>query len=237
MFYDVALVGGGIVGLATARELLLRHPRLKLIVLEKDEVLAAQQTGHNSGVIHSGVYYRPGSLKARLCLEGRASLWKYCDANGIAYRNVGKLIVATEERELAALDRLYARGLANGIAELRMLDAGGIAQREPHCRGIRAIHSPLTGIVDFARVARSFARDVLRAGGTIETATRCRFHPEDRERDNTAYGPRRSRSEVRRHLRRFARGSFGENDGRTGGSENRALSGKLSRSGARKASI
>jgi L-2-hydroxyglutarate oxidase LhgO len=172
MLYDVALVGGGIVGLATARGLLLRHPRLKLIVLEKDEVLAAQQTGHNSGVIHSGVYYRPGSLKARLCLEGRALLWKYCDANRIAYRNVGKLIVATEERELAALDRLYARGLANGIAELRMLDGGGIAQREPHCRGIRAIHSPLTGIVDFALVARSLGRDVLRAGGAVETGRR-----------------------------------------------------------------
>ncbi len=169
MVYDIAIVGGGIVGLATARDLLLRHPHLKLIVLEKDDVLASQQTGHSSGVIHSGIYYQPGSRKARLCVEGRKLLWAYCDARGIPYRNVGKLIVATEERELGLLEELYARGLANGIAELQMLDAAGIRRREPHCNGIRAIYSPVTGIVDFVRVARSYGRDVLAAGGVIQT--------------------------------------------------------------------
>lgn len=168
MTYDIAIVGGGIVGLATGRELLGRHPRLKLVVLEKDDVLATQQTGHNSGVIHSGIYYKPGSLKARLCVEGRKALWEYCDAKGIAYKNVGKLIVATDEAELPLLDDLYGRGLANGIENLQLVDAAGIAQREPHCRGIKAIYSPVTGIVDYGEVARSYGRDVAQAGGTIE---------------------------------------------------------------------
>jgi L-2-hydroxyglutarate oxidase LhgO len=172
MTYDVAIVGGGIVGLATARELLIRHPRLRLIVLEKDDVLAGQQTGHNSGVIHSGIYYKPGSLKAQLCVEGREALWAHCDAKGIPYRNVGKLIVATEERELPLLDDLYRRGLANGIENLEIVEAAGIAEREPHCRGIKAIFSPVTGIVDYGEVARSYARDVLESGGTVQTGRR-----------------------------------------------------------------
>ena len=169
MAYDIAIVGGGIVGLATGRELLARHPHLKLAVLEKDGTLASQQTGHNSGVIHSGIYYKPGSLKAKLCVEGRKALWQYCDAKRIPYKNVGKLIVATEERELPLLDDLYQRGLANGIEDLQIVDAAGIAQREPHCRGIKAIYSPVTGIVDYGVVARSYADDILEAGGTIET--------------------------------------------------------------------
>lgn len=172
MIYDVAIVGGGIVGLATARELLGRYPALSLIVLEKDDVLAGQQTGHNSGVIHSGIYYKPGSLKARLCTEGRRALWDYCDDNGIPYKNVGKLIVATEERELPMLHELYQRGLANGIENLQLVDAAGIAEREPHCRGIEAIFSPVTGIVDYGEVARAYAKDVGNAGGTVETGRR-----------------------------------------------------------------
>ncbi|MBV8721670.1 MAG: L-2-hydroxyglutarate oxidase [Candidatus Eremiobacteraeota bacterium] len=171
MTYDIAIVGGGIVGLATGRELLGRHPHLKLVLLEKDDVLAAQQTGHNSGVIHSGIYYKPGSLKAKLCVEGRKALWAYCDAKQIPYKNVGKLIVATEERELPLLDDLYARGLANGIDNLKIIDAAGIAEREPHCRGIKAIDSPVTGIVDYGVVARSYAQDILEAGGIIETGS------------------------------------------------------------------
>ena len=135
MTYDIAIVGGGIVGLATARELLLRHPHLKLVLLEKEELLATHQTGHNSGVIHSGIYYKPGSLKAKLCVEGRRTLWKYCESKGIEYRNVGKLIVATEERELPLLEDLYKRGIQNGIESLEIVDADGIREREPHCRG------------------------------------------------------------------------------------------------------
>jgi 2-hydroxyglutarate dehydrogenase len=169
MTYDIAIVGGGIVGLATGRELLARHPHLKLIVLEKEDVLASHQTGHNSGVIHSGIYYTPGSLKAQLCTEGRTSLWEYCDAKQIPYKNVGKLIVATEESELKNLDELYQRGVANGIRGLEIVDEAGIREREPYCRGIKAIFSPVTGIVDYGIVARSYGEDVTAAGGEVET--------------------------------------------------------------------
>jgi L-2-hydroxyglutarate oxidase LhgO len=169
MRYDVAIVGGGILGLATGRELLARHPRLKLIVLEKDATLGSQQTSHNSGVIHTGIYYRPGSLKARLCVEGCRLLWNYCETHAIPYCNVGKLIVATEARELAQLEELHARGVANGVAGLKVLDAAGVAEREPSCRALRALYSPRTGIVDFAQVARSFAHDVLASDGAVVT--------------------------------------------------------------------
>jgi len=169
MTYDIAIVGGGIVGLATGRELLARHPHLKLVVLEKEDILASHQTGHNSGVIHSGIYYKPGSLKAQLCTEGRKSLWEYCDAKQIPYKNVGKLIVATEESELKNLDELYQRGIANGIGGLEIVDEAGIREREPYCRGIKAIFSPVTGIVDYGIVARSYGDDIKAAGGDVET--------------------------------------------------------------------
>ncbi|HEY5257258.1 MAG TPA: L-2-hydroxyglutarate oxidase [Candidatus Baltobacteraceae bacterium] len=169
MAYDIAIVGGGIVGLATGRELLLRHPQLKLVVLEKEDVLSMHQTGHNSGVIHSGIYYAPGSLKARLCAQGRRLLWEYCDAKQIPWKPVGKLIVATEESELDRLEALMKRGLDNGIEGLEFVDAAGIAAREPHCRGIKAIFSPVTGIVDYGIVARSYGDDILRADGEIFT--------------------------------------------------------------------
>jgi L-2-hydroxyglutarate oxidase LhgO len=167
MIYDIAVVGGGIVGLATARELLERHPRLKLANVEKEAFWNKHQTGHNSGVIHSGIYYKPGSLKAKLCVEGRVAAWDYCERNGIPYEDVGKLIVATEESELGRLDDLFARGKANGLAEIAMVDRAGIAQREPHCRGIKAIWSPKTGIVDWGRVANHYAADVNAAGGDL----------------------------------------------------------------------
>lgn len=169
MVYDIAIVGGGIVGLATGRELLERHPHLKLVILEKEDILAAHQTGHNSGVIHSGIYYKPGSLKAKLCTEGRRLLWAYCAEKGIEYKGVGKLIIATEERELPLLDDLYARGLQNGIEGLEVIDAAGIAEREPHARGIKAIFSPVTGIIDYGVVARSYGDDITAWGGDIFT--------------------------------------------------------------------
>jgi 2-hydroxyglutarate dehydrogenase len=169
MTYDVVIVGGGIVGLATGRELLQRHRHLKLVVLEKEEILSKHQTGHNSGVIHSGIYYAPGSLKARLCTEGRERLWAYCDAKQIEWKPVGKLIVATEESELGRLDDLMQRGISNGINGLQMIDAKGIEEREPHCHGIKAIFSPVTGIVDYGVVARSFGDDIREAGGEIYT--------------------------------------------------------------------
>jgi L-2-hydroxyglutarate oxidase LhgO len=167
MVYDIAVVGGGIVGLATSRELLRRYPRLKLANVEKETAYNKHQTGHNSGVIHSGIYYKPGSLKAKLCVEGRALATAYCDEKNIPYKMVGKLIVATDESELGRLDELYARGKANGIDGLELLDAAQIEEREPYCRGVRAIFSPVTGIVDWAVVAGHYAEDVREAGADM----------------------------------------------------------------------
>ncbi|HEV3089231.1 MAG TPA: L-2-hydroxyglutarate oxidase, partial [Candidatus Elarobacter sp.] len=167
MVYDIAVVGGGIVGLATTRELLLRHPNLRVANVEKEDVWSKHQTGHNSGVIHSGIYYKPGSLKAKLCVEGRKLAWEYCDAKGIEYKNVGKLIVATEESELGRLDDLMVRGRQNGIEGLEMLDAAQIAEREPYCKGIKAIFSPVTGIVDWGLVSRSYGEDAREMGADM----------------------------------------------------------------------
>jgi L-2-hydroxyglutarate oxidase LhgO len=165
--YDIAIIGGGIVGLATARELALRHPSLRIALLEKEPALAQHQSGHNSGVIHSGIYYKPGSLKAQLCVAGRIAAWEYCDRNHIEYRNVGKLIVATQESEIPALEELWRRGLENGIDGMQMLDKRGIREREPYCRGVQAIFLPMTGIVDWQRVALAYADDLREAGGTL----------------------------------------------------------------------
>jgi len=168
MVYDIAVVGGGIVGLATSRELLLRYPHLRLVNVEKEKVYNRHQTGRNSGVIHAGIYYKPGSLKAKLCVEGRKLAWAYLDRKQIPYKMVGKLIVATEESELGRLDDLWVRGQQNGIENLEMLDAAAIREREPHCRGIKAIFSPVTGIVDWGRVAQSYADDARELGATLE---------------------------------------------------------------------
>src|SRR5471030_206012 len=167
MIYDIAVVGGGIVGLATSRELLARYPHLKLANVEKETDWNRHQTGRNSGVIHSGIYYKPGSLKAKLCVEGRKLAWAYCEAKGIEYKPVGKLIVPTDESELGRLDDLWTRGQQNGVEGLEMLDAGAIAEREPHCKGVKAIFSPVTGIVDWGLVSRTYAGDVKEAGGDL----------------------------------------------------------------------
>ena len=167
MVYDIAVVGGGIVGLATSRELLLRHPRLKLANVEKEPGYHRHQTGRNSGVIHSGIYYKPGSLKAKLCVEGRKLAWTYLADKGIPYKPVGKLIVATDPSELGRLDDLWARGHQNGIEDLELLDERQIREREPACRGIKAIFSPVTGIVDWSLVARSYADDAQTGGADM----------------------------------------------------------------------
>jgi L-2-hydroxyglutarate oxidase len=169
---DFAVVGGGIVGLAAARELLARHPGARLCVLEAEKTLGRHQTGHSSGVVHAGIYYRPGSLKARLCVEGSRALYEYCEQRDLPYRKNGKLIVATDERELAGLDELERRGRANGVRELRRLSADEIAAVEPGARGVAALHSPETGIVDFAQVASSYAEDVVTAGGSVHLGAR-----------------------------------------------------------------
>ncbi len=164
---DVVVVGAGIVGLATARELALRHDGLRVAVLERESRIAAQQTGNTSGVVHAGIYYEPRSLKARLCVEGARELYAYCDQHGIETRRGGKLIVATADDELPRLDELERRGLANGVDGLRRLAAGEIAEVEPHVVGVAAMHSPGTGTVDFGRVAASFAGDVEAGAGTV----------------------------------------------------------------------
>jgi 2-hydroxyglutarate dehydrogenase len=166
---DFVVIGGGILGLAVARELLARHPDASLCVLEREGRLAAHQTSHSSGVIHGGVYYEPGSLKARLCVEGSRLLYAYCDEAGIETIRNGKLIIATEGSELPRLDELERRGRANLVPGLRRLGTDGIAEIEPHARGIAALHSPVTGVVDFARVAAAFAADVETAGGAVVT--------------------------------------------------------------------
>ena len=164
---DVAIVGGGILGLAVARELLARRPGTSLCVLEREPEIATHQTGHNSGVVHAGIYYTPGSLKARLCVAGARDLFVYCSERGIPFERCGKVIVATEDSELGRLDELERRGQANEVPGLRRLDAAGIRELEPHAVGIAGLHSPATGIVSFPAVARSYAADVASAGGVV----------------------------------------------------------------------
>ena len=165
--YDIAIIGGGIVGLATAMELIDRYPALKLVVLEKEHELAQHQTGRNSGVIHSGIYYTPGSLKAKACVAGKARLLRFCDEHGVSYELCGKVIVATHEEELPRLEQLYQRGLANGVPGLEMIGPERLREIEPYAVGIKALYSPTTGIVDYGQVAQAYAREVTSHGGEI----------------------------------------------------------------------
>jgi L-2-hydroxyglutarate oxidase len=171
---DLAVVGAGILGLGVARELGRRNPGLSIVVLEKESRLGFHQTGHNSGVIHAGIYYKPGSLKARLCVEGARRLYEYCDAKDIAVQRCGKLIVALNESQLPGLDELERRAHANGVAGLRRLDASGIRELEPHARGLAALHSPATGIVDYPAVAAAYGADVTASGAVIASSCEVR---------------------------------------------------------------
>jgi len=166
---EIVIIGGGILGLASGRELLKRRPGTRVIVLERERELASQQTGHNSGVIHSGIYYKPGSLKARFCVAGAADLARYCDEQGVPYQLCGKVIVATETAELPRLEDLAARATANGVPGVAMLNSAELREREPHCEGIRAIWSPRTGIVDYRQVALAYANEIRALGGEIRT--------------------------------------------------------------------
>ncbi|CAN7999816.1 unnamed protein product [Ixodes hexagonus] len=165
--YDVVIVGGGIVGVATARELIQRHPKLKFAIVEKENKLAAHQSGHNSGVIHAGIYYVPGSLKAKLCVKGLELSYKYLDEHGIPYKKCGKLIVAVTPEEIPRLDALEERGIKNGVKDLQRLDAEGIKKVEPNCTGLQALWSPHTGIVDWGLVTQSYGRDFAKQGGDV----------------------------------------------------------------------
>jgi (S)-2-hydroxyglutarate dehydrogenase len=164
---DLVVVGAGILGLAVAREALRRYDGLHVLVLEKEDRIAAHQTGHNSGVIHSGIYYAPGSLKARLCVQGSRALYAYCEEHGIATERCGKVVVATDEHDLARLDEIQARARANGVKGVTMLDEDDLREVEPAVRGMKALHSPETGIVDFRRVARSLGDEIVGLGAAI----------------------------------------------------------------------
>src|SRR5712692_8027539 len=165
--YDLVVVGAGIVGLASARELLHRHPQLRLAVLDKEPVIGRHQTGHNSGVIHSGIYYAPGSLKAKLCVEGSREMYAFCAERGIPTDRCGKVIVAVTEDELPRLENLHQRGTANGVESLEMIGPERLRELEPHCEGVKALWSPNTGIVDYSLVNAAYAQDVAAAGGEL----------------------------------------------------------------------
>jgi len=166
--FDAVVVGAGIVGLATARELLRRQPGWRVAVLEKEGAIAEHQTGRNSNVIHSGIYYQPDSVKAKLCVKGVPMLYALCDELRVPYNQCGKLIVATKESELSELDVLYRRGQQNGVRGLEMVPAKRIREIEPHCSGgLAALWSPYTGIVDYAEVSRALGKNIVSRGGVI----------------------------------------------------------------------
>lgn len=163
--YDIAVIGGGIVGAASARELIMRYPQLKIALLEKENRFAYHQSGNNSGVIHAGIYYKPGSLKAKLCVKGMKMAYKYLDEKGIKYVKCGKLIVATQRSEVSRLLELYDRGLQNGVKDIQLLDGKEFKEIEPHCKGLQALWSPHTGIVDWGVVTNSYVDDFKEHGG------------------------------------------------------------------------
>ncbi|MBM0128041.1 L-2-hydroxyglutarate oxidase [Pimelobacter simplex] len=167
----IGIVGGGIVGLAVGRELVRRRPGVTVVVLEKEDRLAAHQTGHNSGVVHAGIYYRPGSLKAELCTRGRALMRDYCAEHAIAYVECGKLVVAVDQTELPRFEALARTAHENAVPGLRRLDATALRDVEPHAAGLAALHSPRTAITDYVAVAQAMAREIVAAGGAVHLGT------------------------------------------------------------------
>src|ERR1700682_4172123 len=170
MAYDIAMIGGGIVGLSFAMQATEKFPRLRVVVLEKEAGVARHQSGHNSGVIHSGVYYKSGSLKARLCVAGAREMVEFCSRHGVPHKVCGKLIVATNSEESPRLDELLVRGVANGLEGLRLLEREAMLEIEPHVGGVRALHVPSTGITDFAAVASKYAEIAVGRGAEVKTS-------------------------------------------------------------------
>lgn len=169
--FDVAIIGGGIVGLATATQFQSRYPDARLVLFEAERQVGQHQSGRNSGVLHSGIYYRPGSLKATLCRQGKAAMEAYCQANAIPFDRCGKVIVATSEAELAQLDAIQQRGQENGVQAERM-HAKSLHELEPHAAGLAALHVPETGIVDYKQVCQVMSRNLQAAGASVMTASR-----------------------------------------------------------------
>lgn len=167
--YDVCVVGAGLVGLSVARALLDSHDGVALTVVDKEDGVGRHQSSHNSGVVHSGLYYKPGSLKARLCVEGRRAVYELCDSEGIPYDRSGKLVIATDPAELPALDELERRGKANGLLGMRRLGPGEISEYEPEATGIAALHVPEAGVADFPAIAAHHAEVLRRAGAEVVT--------------------------------------------------------------------
>jgi L-2-hydroxyglutarate oxidase LhgO len=165
--FDMVVVGAGIIGLAVARELQARRPGIRLGVLDKEPVLGFHQTAHSSGVVHRGVYYAPGSLKARLCVEGAVRLLEYCEGRGIPILRCGKVVVATSDEELPRLEELRRRSVANGVPRVELIGPERLRELEPHVAGLRAVHSPETAVVDFSLVADAYGRDVTEGGGEL----------------------------------------------------------------------
>lgn len=170
----LAVVGGGIVGMAVARRLLQTRPGVLVEVFDKEPDVGVHQTGHNSGVVHAGLYYEPGSLKADLCRAGRIKMREFCQEHGVPYRELGKVVVATDQTELPALHRIFDRAVANRVPRVKMINAVELRELEPEVRGIAAVHSPESAVTDFQAVARSMAQDVSAAGGKIRLGTEVR---------------------------------------------------------------
>ena len=169
--FDIVVIGGGIIGLSNAMHATALYPHLRLLLVEKEVGVGRHQSGHNSGVIHSGIYYKPGSMKARLCVEGAAAMLEFCREHNIAHQVCGKLIVATRDDEIPRLQSLLERGRANGIAGLRLLEPDQFREIEPQSGGMRGLHVPGAGITDYAAVCQKYADIVLERGGTVKTGT------------------------------------------------------------------
>jgi L-2-hydroxyglutarate oxidase len=166
--YDVIIAGAGIVGLATGLKLLEKRPNTRLLILDKEDGIARHQTGHNSGVIHSGIYYKPGSLKAKNCIDGYRQLIEFCTKENIPFEICGKVIVAVSEKELGALDTIYKKGLANGLDKIREISKDELKELEPYANGIKAVHVPYTGIVDYKIVSSRYAGNIEKKAGEFK---------------------------------------------------------------------